>query len=183
MVRASHKNYSCRLLTEADWLAYKHIQLLTHVENNDPERLAQDSERSEQSWREELCGDIKIFGLFHGCEIIGDTTVKLLPGQHAVKFNGSYISTLHRSKGLADMLYAARFDYVAGLEGFDHATTEIWQGNTKSRAAAERNGFVNTGVYADPQNPRSEGRSFIYQRSLKNIATPPVTPARTPKVS
>ena len=183
MDKASHKGYSCRLLEEKDWHAYKQIRLLQSFENNFPERLTEESAQDDAYWKKLITGDTRFFGLFRGKEIIGYTTASLAPEDRSIKFNGSYISTPYRGRGLADLLYEARLQYTNSVQGFDYAFCQIWEGNTRSRHAAERNGFVNTGVYLDPDNRGEGNRSIIYRRDLQPSAAASPSPARAPRVS
>jgi RimJ/RimL family protein N-acetyltransferase len=174
---ATRGEYSCRLLGADDWRAYRQIRLTAWAENHDDKMLQQETARDEASWRKEFDGNVKIFGLFRGNEIIGSSGLRLIPEENRANYSGSYISLSYRGKGLADLFYASRLDYLKGVDGIDKITTEIWKGNEKSIAAAERNGFKNVGIY-DPENKRVEGQSYLFQRA---VAEPQATTGQRPR--
>lgn len=104
------------------------------------------------TWRDLLSAtaardDFVMFGLYDRNKMIGQTSIQMVNanGKTAALLAGSEIADDYRGQRLVDKLYQARMEYLndAGFAG--EILTTIRPENTRSRTAAARNGFIDTG--------------------------------------
>lgn len=88
-----------------------------------------------------------MFGMYDRDKMIGQTSIQMVNsnGKTAALLAGSEIADDYRGQRLVDKLYQARREYLnnAGFPG--EILTTIRPENTRSRTAAARNGFIDTG--------------------------------------
>jgi RimJ/RimL family protein N-acetyltransferase len=144
--------YSIRHLTRKDWEPYRdfykalenpsHFTGLTQGKNLD------DPETYNALFAATIDGPAYVmFGAFHGNKMVGQTSLffeDTKKGRHAV-FAGSERADDYKGKGLGDLFYKTRLQYLAENNFTGRVTTAIRKENKESIAAARRNGFAETG--------------------------------------
>jgi len=91
----------------------------------------------------------QIFGLFDGENLIGITGVftrREDPSGQTALLVMSYIEPAYRARGLSDLLYRARLDWIRASRRFRTVHVSHRASNEASRRANQRHGFVKTGA-------------------------------------
>lgn len=91
----------------------------------------------------------QIFGLFDGTRLVGITGVftrREDPSGQTALLVMSYIEPAYRGRGLSDMLYRARLDWIRASGRFHTVHVSHRASNEASRRANQRHGFVKTGA-------------------------------------
>ncbi len=146
-------NLTVREITSADWEAYADY----YMDLSDPAHyhgfLDDRDLENPQTWQTMLENtadrdDFVMFGLWDDDKMIGQTAITFLPKEDRTiaLLAGSEIADGYRGRRLVDKLYQARMEYLQ-QNGFDgEIRTTIRPDNTRSKTAANRNGFIPTGI-------------------------------------
>jgi len=102
--------------------------------------------RSEADWRALLAGELQqIFGMFDGNKLIGIAGVFTSRDDPATAhLVMDFIAPEYRGKGLWQLMYAARLDWVRGRKAFRRAIVAARESNAPSLGAMRAAGFTET---------------------------------------
>ena len=94
-----------------------------------------------------VTGGFVMFGMFDKDRLIGQTSIQFIRNgeQTTVLFAGSEMADDRRGQRLVDKRYQARKEYLEAIGFEGPIITTIPPDNGPSRAAAERNGFADSG--------------------------------------
>ncbi len=92
-------------------------------------------------------GEFALFGMFDRDQMIGQTSIQFIRNKEETTalFAGSEMADDRRGERLVNKLYQARKEYLEAIGFQGKIVTTIPPGNSGSRAAAERNGFIDSG--------------------------------------
>lgn len=129
-----------RQITENDWREYKDFVSRMYAEEDLSRFLGGNDPEIADHWRNSIRdSEYVLFGLYHENKMVGSSAIFFRPCEAV--FAGIMIDPAYRRQGLADYLHDVRKRYLAGLDFQGDVITEILPDNTRSTAAAERNGF------------------------------------------
>ncbi len=141
-----------RQISPADWEAYRDFYMGLRdphhfsgiLDGKDPDNPA--------TWKSLFdattdTGEFALFGMFDRDQMIGQTAIQFIRngGETTALFAGSEMADDRRGERLVNKLYQARKEYLEAIGFQGKIVTTIPPGNSDSRAAAERNGFTDSG--------------------------------------
>lgn len=148
----SLSDISIRALDSAEWEMLRDFRL--HALKSAPGAFALSYEEcaawSLQQWRAGISAPThQIFGLFDRENLIGITGVVTRredPSGQTALLVMSYIEPAYRGRGLSDLLYQARLNWIRQSGRFRTVHVSHRASNEASRRANQRHGFVKTGA-------------------------------------
>jgi RimJ/RimL family protein N-acetyltransferase len=140
-----------RALESAEWAAFKNFRL--QALKATPGMFASSYEAevgmTPEEWQRTIRGPThQVFGLFAGEDLIAITaafTWREDPSGQTALLAMSFILPEYRGRGLSEMLYEARLDWIRTQRRFKRVVVSHRQSNEQSRRAIERHGFLPTG--------------------------------------
>jgi len=168
MGNTNKENYTVLHLLPCHWEEYKSIRLEA-LETN-PEMFgspyAKESTYSEMEWKALLENKYRgMFALYHNQSLIGLSGVTIKKDNTATAiFFASYIKPAHRGKGLSNLLYEARMEWVR-LQKCQFITVSHRAGNESSEAAIKRFGFKysHTEPVNWPDGMKADELTYLFQ--------------------
>lgn len=142
--------FSIRQLNESDWHEFSRIRL--KALKTDPEVFGSnyeaESKWTEADWKNRLQSkDSAVFMIYDDETPIGMTGVSFwredVTNRTAI-FWGSWLEPEFRRKGLSDLMYRARFDWVITRPTIERIIISHRASNVASKCANQKHGFVFT---------------------------------------
>ena len=131
-----------RALKPKDWKAFKEMRLMAL--QKDPKFFSTNANKERTRFNlawQELCHQTKdqcMFGLFVGDELAGIAMItKTADG---LLFGGTWMKKQHRNEHHANLLYAARVQWLADNPRHNHAFVFHRDGNVKSKHLNQKHG-------------------------------------------
>jgi RimJ/RimL family protein N-acetyltransferase len=137
-----------RALEPKDWEAFRELRL--HALRTEPGNFfaayRDEAGKQPEEWqRTTRGGDHQVFGLYDRERLIGITaafTSRDDPSGKTAILAMSFILPEYRGKGLSNLLYEARLDWIRAQPQFTRVVVFHRQSNDASRKAIHRHGFV-----------------------------------------
>jgi RimJ/RimL family protein N-acetyltransferase len=137
-----------RALQPADWESFRELRL--HALRTEPGKFfaahADEVDKPPEEWRQTIAGPgHQVFGLHDGAHLVGITaafTWREDPSGQTAILAMSFIRAEYRGKGLSNLLYQARLDWIRAQPQFKRIVVSHRESNDASRKAIHRHGFV-----------------------------------------
>ncbi|WP_330251688.1 GNAT family N-acetyltransferase [Nocardia sp. NBC_00565] len=147
-----------RLLTAADWQAFRDIRLraLADAPAAFGSTLESAQARTERDWRELLAGRAQFLASVDGVDV-GTAAGLDDPERAGAHLISMWVAGPARGTGVSDLLLRAVIDWAVGV-GHQKVWLEVAMGNVAAEQLYLRQGFVRTGVegLVAPGDPRPE---------------------------
>jgi RimJ/RimL family protein N-acetyltransferase len=161
-----------RPLDRSEWEVFKNFRLRALQSEPGVFALSYDSEASHspEQWQDTVHGPShQVFGLFDDERLVGITAAFAWrddpSGQTAI-LGMSFIAPAYRGRGLSQMLYDARLNWIRAHRQFKKIIVSHRESNEASRRAIERHGFTLSGHSSRTWPDGTAEEEFFYEMNI-----------------